>query len=46
MAPALKEKLEQLLDMGYENYETNIKALSMTRGNLDKAIELILENSD
>ena len=32
--------------MGYENYETNIKALGMTRGNLDKAMELILENSD
>lgn len=45
MSAPMKEKLIQLLDMGFSNFMTNLQALSMTRENLDKAMELILEKS-
>jgi hypothetical protein len=46
MAAPMKEKLIRLLDMGFNNYDTNIEALSMTRGDLEKAIILILAKNN
>jgi hypothetical protein len=43
MSASMKEKLIRLFDMGFNNYEKNIEALSMTRGDLEKAMGLILD---
>ena len=42
----MKEKLITLFEMGFDNYETNIGALIMNRGDLENAMIMILEKKD
>jgi len=46
IAAQMKEKLITLFEMGFDNYETNIGALIMNRGDLEKAMIMILEKKD
>ena len=46
LAAPMKEKLITLFEMGFDNYDTNIEALIMNRGDLEKAMIMILEKKD